>query len=331
MLGTMQNTPVEDSTGRQFTYLRLSITDACNFRCVYCLPDGSHSCSSAALSSGETEHLVTALTELGIQKIRLTGGEPTLRHDLIDLATRIRKVSGVEKLGITTNGYRLRELARPLRDAGIEGLNVSVDTLSQKRFFVLTGHDLLNQVLEGIETAQSLRFPSIKINTVLMKNYNISELDAFFSLAKSTGFCVRFIELMRTQSNKEFFDQQYISSELVTRKLEEEGWKRGSYHYAGGPAHEYTHPIHPGTIGIITPYSKDFCLSCNRLRVTSRGELRLCLFGNRNYPLRQLLKTPDQKPELQAFIIRLLKHKPASHLLSEGSYGNTTNLAAFGG
>ena len=322
-----------DSYSRKFVYLRLSVTDRCNFRCVYCLPNGYRPVpfQEKELSASEIRRLVSGFAQLGVSKVRLTGGEPTLRRDIAELAGEIRSIPGIEKVAITTNGHRLFELAQPLYSAGLNALNVSVDSLDREAFRRLAGTDRLDHVLKGIDRALEIGFPLVKVNSVLMRDSAEGELDRFLEWVKHRPVTVRFIELMRTGKNVDLFESRHVSGGVIQYRLLRSGWRQLPREKDDGPATVYEHSDYIGKIGIIAPYSKDFCSTCNRLRVTSRGALRLCLFGEKDESLRAYLAEDTQCDALQARIRELLREKPVSHRLNEGKYGNTWDLASIGG
>ena len=330
---------LQDSYGRQFSYLRLSITDACNFRCVYCLPNGYRKTTSEQpLTVNEIENLCSALSEMGMWKVRLTGGEPTLRHDLIEITQCLSQIPGIRKIALSTNGYRLEQLARSLKEAGVSRINVSIDSLDRQRFKEITGRDFLVQILGGIEKSLELGISEIKVNAVLLMGsaekqdeWIQKELSLFLDWIRKSPITVRLIELMPTGKNSEIFKKHHRSSHGIREWLLEAGWIPQSRSEGNGPAVEFEHPHYQGKIGIIAPYSKDFCASCNRLRVTSTGGLRLCLFGEGNYPLRPLLQERAQKEELKALFRTVLQQKERSHYLPEGRYGNNQTFSAMGG
>ncbi|MBC7466975.1 MAG: GTP 3',8-cyclase MoaA [Bdellovibrio sp.] len=329
----MVQQPLQDSFGRRFSYLRLSVTDACNFKCVYCLPNGykkpDH--EQGPLSIHEIKNLVTTFAEMGTIKIRLTGGEPTLRNDFLDIVSTVAAVPGIQQVAVSTNGFRLKQLAKPFRENGVTAINVSIDTLDQKKFSEITGSNQLPAILEGIEAALAAGFPEVKINAVLMNGLNEDSLANFLAWIKDKPVAVRFIELMPTGQNKEFFANRHVQSKALIDDLTSGGWnvkQRGS---VDGPAQEYTHPDYVGRMGIIAPYAKDFCSTCNRLRVTSQGGLRMCLFGEGNHPLRDLLQDSSQKEDLKLRLISLLQKKEISHYLPEGRYGNNNTFSSMGG
>ena len=322
-----------DSYERKFVYLRLSVTDRCNFRCVYCLPNGYEASGhiEPELSLEEVRRLVSGFVKLGVWKVRLTGGEPTVRRDIVELAQTVASVQGVRKIAITTNGNRLEELAIPLRKAGVTSVNISVDSLDKETFQKITGTDRFEQVLRSVDHALSAGFENVKINTVLLREKNDHELSNFIFWVRERPVSVRFIELMQTGKNRELFERRHLSGGTVQFELLRSGWTPLARKRDDGPAVVYHHPDYAGTIGIIAPYSQDFCKTCNRLRVSSRGALRLCLFGEKDESLRDCLTDDSGREELVARVRRLVLGKPISHFLHEGKYGNTWNLAGIGG
>ncbi len=323
---------MQDQFGRKFPYLRLSVTDVCNFRCQYCLPNGyTKTGDFEFLSTQEVIRLLTAFASLGTEKVRLTGGEPTLRRDITVIASALSNIPGIRTIGMTTNGYNLKDKAAEFFASGIDALNVSVDSLNPQKFHIITGHDKLTDVLGGIEAARKAGFQKIKINTVLLKGVNDEDLPEFLNWVKQESLSVRFIELMQTGDNFEYFQKHHLSAEVIKNKLLEYGFNQVLRSYDAGPAVEFFHPEYAGKIGIIAPYSKDFCKTCNRLRVTARGELRLCLFGERGYNLRPLLQENEQLEELKETIMQVLHFKRETHFLGEGITGITPHLASLGG
>lgn len=321
-----------DANGRSFQYLRLSITDVCNYRCSYCLPNGYiEEAPRQFLSVEEIRHLVTGFAELGLWKVRLTGGEPTVRKDFASIAATVSAIPGIRKVATTTNGYQLAKHAQLWRDAGISAINISIDSLNPENFHRITGMDHLPQVLAGIDAAERAAFDDIKINTVLLKDLNHNELDAFLNFVKDRSISLRFIELMETGDNHDYFQKHYLPASYVIDELYRRGWKPIERSLAAGPAQEFSHDDYQGKIGIIAPYAKDFCQTCNRLRVTARGDLRLCLFGDGGHNLRHLLQSAEQKSEMQHLVTSLLQQKASTHLLHFHQSGATKNLSALGG
>lgn len=324
--------PIEDRFGRTFPYLRLSVTDVCNFRCTYCLPDGyQKSHGDEFMNAEEIRRLVTAFAELGTWKIRLTGGEPTVRPDFIDLARTVSRIKGVRRLAFTTNGYKLPERAQNYFDAGLRAINVSIDSLDPRKFHEITGHDRLGEVVDGVGAALTAGFDSVKINTVLLKGLNDEELDGFLGFIEGRPVSLRFIELMQTGDNLSYFRKHHVPATVIRNKLTGRGWVLQERGDGAGPAVEYAHPSYRGRIGLIAPYAKDFCSTCNRLRVSARGGLHLCLFGTGGYDLRPLLQDDEQIDDVKNKILDLMKFKRSNHFLHDGDAGIRQNLASIGG
>jgi len=323
---------LRDRFDREFPYLRLSITDVCNFHCIYCLPNGYQKTFGATfLTIPEIERLVRAFVELGTWKVRLTGGEPTLRPDFIMIAKAISAIQGIRKIAFTTNGYKLKENTKAYVDAGLSGINISIDSLDPGTFFKVTGHNRLQEVLDGVDAALSAGFSTIKINKVFLKDVNHEDIEMFLHFIQERPVSVRLIELMQTSENQDFFRQHHISTSQIRQRLHKAGWAEKKRDEGAGPAIELFHKDYQGTIGIIAPYSKGFCATCNRLRVTARGELRLCLFGDKGYSLRSLLQEDHQKNDLVKEIKKLISFKKETHFLAQGNTGITPHLAALGG
>ena len=327
---------LQDTFGRKFPYIRLSITDVCNFKCTYCLPEGykkNPGDTRSFMSTEEISRLTKALSELGVCKIRLTGGEPTVRKDFFDILKDMKQNSNIPKVTMTTNGYRLNKIAKQLYETGLDGINISIDTLNRETFKKLTGHDRLNEILEGIDILQKLGFNNIKVNAVLLKGINDTheEFEKFGNFIKSNKIDFRFIELMQTGDNLDYFKKNHVSSKIFKDYLEKNKWISQTFGKDAGPSLNFIHPEFEGKFGLIAPYSKGFCKTCNRLRITSRGDLRLCLFGNTGVSIRHLLQDDAQKDELVDLIIKQLHLKKESHYLELGETGITPNLSSTGG
>ncbi len=323
---------LQDLQGRKFPYLRLSVTDLCNFRCNYCLPDGcSDHHHNEVLTLSEIRRLVSAFAALGVEKIRLTGGEPTLRRDFTDIAKIIRQVPGIKKLAMTTNGYKMDQRVTDWLDAGIDAINVSVDSLDPRVFELITGHNRLREILAGMQRAFDHGLASIKVNAVAMQGVNDEQLDTFLQWIRNQPISIRFIELMQTGDNQAFFHKHHFPGNKIQSLLLERGWVRKMRAADAGPALEYCHSDYQGSVGLIMPYSKDFCNDCNRLRVTSTGQLQLCLFAETGVDLRDLLQNDDDQHRLMQRISEALKLKEDGHFLDQGLTGGTQNLSQMGG
>lgn len=322
---------LRDSQDRHFIYLRLSLTEKCNFKCTYCLPNGYKPTSCASdLNFNEIKNLLTGFRELGFTKLRLTGGEPTLRRDIVEIV-ELAKTIGFETVALTTNAYRLLNLLNPLKTAGLDQINVSLDSLDPEKFKAVSGRDCGDEVALAIEKASAMNFRKVKVNAVLMKGVNDQELPVFLNWVKENKISLRFIELMPTTDNKEFFDKHYISSERWINELKNSGWAEIEKAKDAGPAIEFSHPDSKGEIGFITPFQSSFCSSCNRLRISSKGALRLCLFGKGDLSLRHYLQEESQKENLIQQIEKLILIKRPSHYLQEGDSGDTRTFSSIGG
>ena len=327
---------LEDSFGRKFPYIRMSITDVCNFKCGYCLPNGyqvDKGDNRKFLHLDEIKRLAKCFSELGVCKIRITGGEPTVRKDFFDIIKVLKFEAGIKKVVITTNGYHLDRKAKQLVDSGLSGINISIDSLDRETFKNITSHDRLPEILKGIKNLQDLNFENIKINGVLLNGINASEkdFDKWSEFIKKNKIDYRYIELMRTGDNLDYFNKYHVSSKVFKDYLNKNKWIYQTLGKDAGPALNYINPEYKGKFGIIAPYSKDFCKSCNRLRITSRGDLRLCLFGNTGISVRHLLQKDDQLEEIKDLILAQMKFKKESHYLELGDTGSTTNLSKTGG
>ena len=326
---------LQDNFGRKFPYIRMSITDVCNFKCGYCLPNGyqiDKSDNRKFLHLDEIRRLAMVFSKLGVSKIRITGGEPTVRKDFFEIIKILKEV-GIKKVVITTNGYHLDKKAKMLVDSGLNGINISIDSLDRNTFKSITGHDRLPEILKGIKILQDLNFENIKVNAVLLNNINVSEKDfnSWGEFIKINKVDFRYIELMQTGDNLDYFRKYHISSKIFKEYLNKNNWIYQTLGKDSGPSLNYINPYYKGKFGIIAPYSRDFCRSCNRLRITSRGDLRLCLFGNTGISIRHLLQKNDQIEELQDLILGQMKFKKESHYLELGETGLTKNLSTTGG
>ena len=320
-----------DNYQRRFQYLRLSITEQCNFQCQYCLPQGYQSNKDHKfLSLSEINNIVATFTELGVHKIRLTGGEPTLRRDFIDILSMISSYPSINELAITTNGSRLLKNITHWQQAGLTAINISIDSFSPHLFKLITGQDKLKEIIQCVEKSLEVGIKKVKINTVLMKNMN-DNLSDYLAWIKHRPVDLRFIELMETGESDEVFNRYHLAGNLIETQLLAQGWQLQPKVALSGPAKVYSHSDYQGKIGLIMPYSKDFCKSCNRLRVSSLGKLHYCLFGDEAVDLRDLLVSADQKEQLKARILASLMSKPEKHFLHDHKVGITPNLSYIGG
>ncbi|MGQ0286159.1 GTP 3',8-cyclase MoaA [Pasteurellaceae bacterium 22721_9_1] len=322
-----------DPFQREYYYLRLSITDVCNFRCNYCLPNGyqPNPERDKFLSLDEIRRVVQAFAAMGTEKVRITGGEPTLRKDFIEIVENITALNQIRNIALTTNGYRMAKDVDAWQKAGITSINVSVDSLDPRQFYSITGENKFHDVMKGIDRAFEIGYKKIKVNSVLMKDLNHHEFDQFLAWVKDRPIQMRFIELMQTGEMNHFFEKYHLSGQILADKLIKQGWQLLPKARSDGPAKVFAHPDYQGEIGLIMPYEKNFCASCNRLRVSAKGKLHLCLFGEEGIDLRDLLQNDQQQPLLQAKIFSALQGKREHHFLHQGDSGIRTNLATIGG
>ncbi len=313
--------PPTDSFKRKIDYLRLSITDRCNLRCSYCMPESGVPKLDHAeiLRYEEIVRLAGIVTAMGISKVRITGGEPLVRQDVLSLCASISGLSGLESLGLTTNGVLLADFAQGLRDAGIKRINVSLDTLRPERFAAITRKDLFHRVWEGILAAERAGISPVKLNAVIMRGVNDDEIEDLARLTFQFPFHVRFIEFMPFQQVD--YDTAFVpASEILERlrRVAPLAASRGGE--SNGPARHYRFEGAPGKIGIISPVSEHFCPSCNRLRLTSDGKLRTCLFSTEETDLRLPLRQGLPDEEIAAAIRSAINKKPEKHQLSSSVF-----------
>ena len=276
---------MRDAYGRRIDYLRLSVTDLCNYRCIYCMPDSGVAKKEHAgiLSVEECVDVAAQAVRCGVRKVRVTGGEPLVRRGILDICRGIAAIGGVEELCLTTNGSLLREFARPLREAGVDRLNVSLDTLRAERFASLTRRGSLTDVLEGVDAALRAGFDRLKFNVVLMGGVNDDEIPDFVALTRDRPLEVRFIELMPVGECADWDRSRFIGAQRVLEACPD---LRPTD--AEGVAARYRVPGYAGVIGLIRSLSHKFCSECNRIRVTADGKLKPCLHSADEIPLKGL-------------------------------------------
>ncbi len=308
---------MKDNLGRDITYLRVSVTKKCNLNCSYC--GSKKEAAGNELTADEIITLIKAFADKGITKVRLTGGEPLMREDITEIAGRIKKIEGITSLYITTNGILLKKYAADLKKAGVDGVNISLDTLNPEKFRLLTGTDSLSSVLDGFYSALGTGFASVKINSVLIKGKNDGEAEKLMELAKDNCCDVRFIELMPFSKQGENDELIVTTSELLSRApyLVYENRKDG------GAAEYYKAEGYKGRIGFISPRSRKFCAECNRIRLLSDGRVKPCLGNDITYDLRQFIT--DEKM-LSEKINEAILNKPVSHRFECGEKFRGLNL-----
>jgi cyclic pyranopterin phosphate synthase len=322
-----------DQFGRTIEYLRISVTDRCNFRCRYCMPlEGLPWLPKAdILSYEEITEVVSQLAPLGLRRIRLTGGEPTIRPQLATLVRMLRAVSAVEDIALSTNGVKLPALAAELADAGLDRVNISADSLRADRIASIARRDLGFDPVRSASAAESVGLAPIKLNMVVIRGTNDDEVVDFARLTLAHPWHVRFIELMPVGEMEELTFEHVVPSDEIRARIERElgalertdGPARGN-----GPAEYWRIPGAPGSIGVITPMTHTYCERCNRVRLTADGRLRTCLFGNHEVDLRTPLR---EGTPLEPFVRQALAEKPQAHALLQRRNGGLRALSQVGG
>ena len=317
----MTQSILQDGLGRKIEYLRISVTDRCDFRCVYCMAeDMTFLPRQQILSLEEIERLARLFVARGVRKIRLTGGEPLVRRGVVDLCARISALPGLRELVMTTNGSQLTRLARPLAEAGVKRLTISLDSLNHERFRSITRTGDLQQVLDGIEAARDAGFERVKLNTVVLKGRNHDEVQALAAYALERGLDITFIEEMPLGEVGRERGEAYCSSDEVRSLLAERYRLIDSAENSGGPARYLRVDGYPDSrIGFISPHSHNFCDTCNRVRLTTEGRLLLCLGHENSLDMRALVRRhPEHDEPVSEALERALQHKPARHEFSVG-------------
>lgn len=309
---------LKDRFGRTIEYLRLSVTDRCDLRCEYCLPNGYHDFETpdSWLSFDEIERIIRAFGKLGTRRIRITGGEPLVRPGISNLAQRLAQLPGIEDLSLSTNATRLAKQAKALSDAGISRINVSLDSLQTERYKQMTGGKL-QKVLDGLMAAKDAGFAPIKINMVVMRDRNDDEIENMVDFCIEHDFTLRLIETMPMGETGRIASKHYVNLQQVKQRLAQNYELIDSMMPGGGPARYVRIAGTDLRIGFITPISQHFCESCNRVRLSVDGTLHMCLGQNDSYPLRDLLRQGCSDEELEQHILAAINLKPERHEFSE--------------
>ncbi len=327
-------TGLSDSFQRPINYLRISVTDRCNLRCIYCMPPGGVCLMSHEdiLRYEEIYTIAQAAAELGIDKIRLTGGEPLVRSGLPGLIQMLARIEAIDDISLTTNGTLLKRYAAELKQAGLRRVNVSLDTLKSDRFeFITRGGSSLDQVLEGIEVARAVGLTPVKLNMVVMSGINDDELLDFAAKTIAEEWHVRFIELMPL-AGETTPATRFVSAGEMRKRLELLGELEPCLPSIGnGPAKYFRLPHARGTIGFITPVSEHFCFRCNRLRLTADGKLRPCLLSDDEIDLKQPLRCGISSAGLKQLIEEAVANKPLRHHIAEGYVPTRRPFSQVGG
>ncbi len=313
--------PLQDSFRRSINYMRISVTDRCNLRCIYCMPPEGVAWipHSEILTFEEIERIVRAMATVGMRKIRITGGEPLVRRDLVQLVSRLAAIPGIEDIAMTTNALLMPRFAEPLARAGLQRINVSLDTLKPERFARITRFDCLKGVLAGIEAAERAGLAPIKINAVVLRGINDDEVLDLARLTADRPWHVRFIEAMPLDGNLPVEGERFVSADEIMDALKPLGRIEACSGPGGnGPARYFRMPGARGTVGVISPMSRFYCDSCNRVRLSADGRLRLCLFDDQEVDLRTPLRNGASAEEILAIFRRAIATKPERHHLVVG-------------
>ncbi len=329
------NTVLRDSYGRAIRDLRVSLTDRCNFRCFYCLPHGEPPIApkEQMLSFEEIEYVCEIFVGLGIEKIRLTGGEPMLRRDIETIIRKLSrfKPSGLTDLALTTNGYFLPERAQSLKEAGLDRVTISLDSLKPDMFKRMTGVDVLEKVLAGIAAAKEAGLEPIKINAVVVRGHNETEVADFAAFAREHDVKMRFIEFMPLDSGHEWSRADVVSGKEIRERINERfplvkvNLARGSetssrYRFADGA---------PGEIGIIAPVTEPFCGACSRIRLTADGQIRTCLFSTVEHSLRDVVRSGASRAEIVEYIESVILKKEPRHFINDPGFVAPSRTMSF--
>ena len=321
----MTKAALKDSYGRAIRDLRVSVTDRCNFRCFYCLPHGSPEETaprSALLTYEEIEFVVSVFVSLGVEKVRLTGGEPMLRRDIETLVSKLARVPGLKDLALTTNGFNLAERAAGLKAAGLRRVTVSLDSLRRAAFQQITGADMLTRVLAGLRAAQRVGLDPVKVNAVVVRGHNDGEVADMAAFAREHAVVMRFIEYMPLDSGHGWTRERVVPGAEIREAINERfllvarGGPRGSetatrYRFADGA---------PGEIGIIAPVTEPFCGACSRVRLTADGQIRTCLFSKAEHSLRDVIRAGATRAEVAEYIRSVVMQKEPRHYINETSF-----------
>lgn len=319
-----------DQFNRPITYLRVSVTDKCNLRCVYCMPESGLPWLAKAdiLSYEEIAELVGAAASVGVRSVRISGGEPLVRKDLHRLVRAIAAIDGIRDIALSTNALLLEEQIDGLRDAGLTRVNVSLDTLREDRFEQIARRPGLDRVLAGIEAAVTRGLAPLKINCVVMRGANDDEIAAFAEWTRLRPVYVRFIEVMPVHENVELQRDTYVGSDEILDRVRSIGEIAPVAGPGGnGPARYFAFDGAPGAVGVISPLSHDYCERCNRVRLSADGKLRLCLFGDQHIDLREPLRAGASRAEIAEMLRAAMLIKPERHHLQLGE--TSSRMRAF--
>jgi GTP 3',8-cyclase len=327
--------PLVDSWGRAIRSVRVSVTDKCNFRCRYCMPaEGLEWLArDEVLSFEEIERVVGLLAAMGVDEVRLTGGEPLVRREVPVLVEKLARLDGVRDLSLTTNGVLLDRLAGPLVAAGLRRINVSLDSLSHVRFAEITRRDALDRVLAGLAEAE--RYPElrpIKVNRVAVKGFTESEVPALAELARRKPYVVRFIEFMPLDADEAWREDDVLTGGEIRAEIEKHWPLVEIPAKASSTARRFRFADGAGEIGFVNPVSEPFCSTCDRIRMTADGKLRTCLFSRREWDVKEPLRAGASDLELEGLLRRAVAHKELKHRINEPGFVRASrSMSQIGG
>ena len=327
----------KDQFGREIDYLRISLTDHCNLRCVYCMPlrGLTFTPSEELLTPEELEAVARAAASIGFRKIRLTGGEPTLRDDLVDIVERIAGVDGIRDVALTTNGILLPHLARPLKEAGLTRINVHVDTLNPERLRRVMRFGRLEEIWAGIEAAEAAGLSPIKLNSVVVREYNEHDVAELAELTLTRDWHVRFIELMPLGGGEcaRLSLSQYVPNPETRRRIEDAFGRLHEVpnHNASDESRNYRFENAPGVVGFISPVSEPYCGSCNRMRLTSEGRFHFCLLHDDELDVKAALRNGGGEGAVAEILRQAVAMKPTGHQLEKGVSSERRAMFQIGG
>lgn len=323
-----------DNYGRGHDDLRISVTDRCNFRCFYCMPEEGMEWlpHEEVLTYEEIARVVRITTELGFASYHLTGGEPLLRKDIDRLIRMMLEIQPDMDLALTTNGVSLPQVAGRLYEAGLRRINISLDTLDEQKFFLITRRNVFRQVMEGIEAAARAGFSPIKINAVAVKGLTEAELPRFARWARETGYIVRFIEYMPLDADRSWERGRVLTAEEILEGLSAEGELELTGGHPSDPATRYRYKDGKGEVGVIASVTRPFCQACNRLRLTAEGMVRTCLFSTVEHNLKTLLRGGASDEEIKVWLAGVVRTKTPGHLIGQKEFVQPARtMSAIGG
>jgi len=329
-----QSSSITDQFGRTFNYIRIAVNENCNLRCIYCMPEGKifFDKSKSKISADEISRIIKVSSEIGVNKVRFTGGEPLMHPHIISLVEMANRNPKINSVNITTNAVFLKNMVKDLHKAGLQGLNISMDTLNAEKYFRITRRDTFNQAIAGLEAAKSVGIPSIKINVVALRGFNENELSNFTELIKEYPITIRFIELMPFDQLQIWKTGRFISANNIKKKLHQ---KFAGIYLSHGSKTEHTVykiPGYKGKVAIIPAFSRNLCTQCNRIRITADGNIRNCLFSCNEVNILSRIRKGATDDELKKILIDTMWEKKYDGFAAEKVVGKLRHsMSKIGG